>query len=403
MEVYAQHPADATGAAAGDRADVDLPEKALPSGDVPASDLNPSMADTKADDDRAAPDDVPAIDLGPAVEDAGIDAPLDHGDAGTAAPGDVPGDVPGDIGRDVPGDAAGDVPRDVGTDVAVDGGGPVGVPPDPVAYRGVFPARTGRFQATLTVAGEARVVELAVPARAVASPPLLVVFHGTNADGQVAMVDVNAQALAEREGVVIAAPTARFINMGDFSHATAETYWETATDANPDTNRDVLLARAILVEAGRAYRVDPGRVYVLGHSSGGFFAQFTASLLSERIAAFSANSAGLVRCPRMADCAFQGAGTTCAALRLQAGYCACAGAELPAPVRPAGRMPPALLTHGSRDPIVSVYYSCALAEVMAARGSTAVTRLFDGEGHTVPPGWPELVWPFFAPRRLGGR
>jgi hypothetical protein len=40
---------------------------------------------------------------------------------------------------------------------------------------------------------------------------------------------------------------------------------------------------------------------------------------------------------------------------------------------------------------------------MTARGHTQVTRLFDGEGHGVPTNWAQLVWPFFASRRLGDR
>ena len=66
-------------------------------------------------------------------------------------------------------------------------------------------------------------------------------------------------------------------------------------------------------------------------------------------------------------------------------------------------MPPGLLTHGTRDPLVSVYFTCALADLMTARGHTQVTQLFDGEGHGVPTNWAQLVWPFFATRRLGDR
>ena len=427
-----------------DVAPIDDPVPDVPSIDAPVTDLEFAVDAGALDEDRPPAEDLSvtevaaALDVGvepqdipretsfDAPSDAGtmqdipLDLPVDRGvdvpldlpvDRGVDVPldlsvdrgVDVPLDLPVDRGVDVPLDLPVDRGVDVPLDLPVDRGGSDASPNDPVAYSGTFAARTGRFQATQTLLGEARVVELAVPSRAVSSPPLLLVFHGTNSDGVVAMTDANAQVLADREGVVVAAPSSRFLPVGDFDHATAETYWETAPNADPDANRDVLLARAIVVEARRAYAIDPARVYVLGHSSGGFFAEFLAALLSDRIAAFSANSAGLVRCAHTLDCTFTGPGTTCAALRLQPGYCSCAGPELPAAVPAAGRLPPALLTHGSGDPLVSVYYSCTLAETMAARGSTAAVQIIEGAGHMVPPNWTDLVWPFFAPRRLGVR
>jgi poly(3-hydroxybutyrate) depolymerase len=369
--------------------------------------------------DRGSVIDVP-IDRGTVIDvpiDRGsvIDVPIDRGsvidvpiDRGTVV--DVPVDrgsvidVPVDLGSviDVPVDRGSVI--DTGVDVPVDRGSAAdtGVPPmDPVAYSGSFAARTGRFTATLTVRGERRSVVLMVPTSANASPPLLMIFHGTNGDGSVAMTEANAQALANSEGVIVAAPSSRWLPNGDFDHATAETYWETAPNADIDNNADLLLVRAIMVEAQRAYGVDPTRIYAMGHSNGAFFAEFVAVLLRDRIAAFSENSGGLVRCARTTSCGFQGSGTTCAALRAQSGYCSCAGAELPVPVPSSGRMPPGLLTHGTRDPLVSVYYTCTLAELMTARGYTQVTQLFNGEGHGVPTNWAQLVWPFFAGRRLG--
>ena len=385
--------------------------------DVPMDRGNPIDAGSPIDVpiDRGSPIDVP-IDRGSPI-DVGVDVPIDRGnpiDVGVDVPIDRGNPI--DVGVDVPIDRGS--PVDVGVDVPIDRGSPVdvgvdvapvdtggtGVPAsDPVAYSGSFAARTGRFTATLTVQGERRSVVLAVPTGAVTSPPLLMIFHGTNGDGSVAMTESNAQALANSAGVIVAAPTSRWRPVGDFDHATEETYWETAPNADINNNQDLVLVRAIMVEAQRAYGVDPMRVYAMGHSNGAFFAQFVAVLLRDRIAAFSENSGGLVRCGRTTACGFQGSGTTCAALRTQSGYCSCAGAELAVAVPTSGRMPPGLLTHGTRDPMVSVYYTCTLAELMTARGHTQVTRLFDGEGHGVPTNWAQLVWPFFATRRLGDR
>lgn len=400
----------------GDASDADTPDAdaALPSFDVGATpDAEPTV-DVGNPADAGSPVDVGfdvPLDRGNPV-DVGFDVPLDRGN-----PVDIGFDVhvdrgnPVDIGFDVPVDRGS--PVDVGVDVPVDRGSPVDVPRDEgstglppsdlVAYTGSFAARSGRFTATLTVRGERRSVVLVVPTNAGTSPPLLMVFHGTNGDGAVAMTESNAQALANSMGVVVAAPSSRWRPVGDFDHATEETYWETAPNADIDNNQDLVLVRAIMVEAQRAYGVDPTRIYAMGHSNGAFFAQFVAVLLRDRIAAFSENSGGLVRCARTTSCTFQGDGTTCAALRAQSGYCACALAELPITIPTSGRMPPGLLTHGTRDPLVSVYYTCTLAELMTARGHTQVTQLFNGEGHGVPSNWAQLVWPFFASRRLGDR
>ncbi len=346
--------------------------------------------------------DVQSVDTGIDVArvDTGIDVP--RVDSGV----DVPRvDAGVDAGVDARlMDAGPDVPRiDTGVDVPRDNPPPdVQVTADPVVYTGTFPNRGGRFTANLTVMGEQRRVVLSVPRNATAAPALLLVFHGTNADGNAALDDTNAPALSDPENVVVVAPTSRFLPFGDFDHATAETYWETAPNTSPDANQDLLLVRAILQEARRVYGVDPRRVYAMGHSNGGFFSLFVAQILRARIAAWAENSAGLVRCPRTSSCRFQGAGTTCDVLRTRAGWCSCTGPELPVPIATTGWRPPGYLAHGTRDPINSVYFTCAAEERMRALGVTVVTALRDGEGHSVPPSFAQQVWPFFRNRLLLG-
>lgn len=239
-----------------------------------------------------------------------------------------------------------------------------------------------------------------VPTSAGTDAPLLIVFHGTRGDGPGVMSESNAVALANSAGVIVAAPTALDNNdgVGDWDHPRDSygTWWNT-TNANTDSNPDLLLVRALMVEAQCLYGVDPARIYVMGHSNGAFFAQYVAVLLRDRIAAFSENSGGLVRCARTTGCSFQGSGSTCAALNPS---CACSGPELAIPVPTSGRMPPGFLTHGTRDPLVTVAYTCALADAMTTRGHTQVTQLFNGEGHAIPPNWAQLVWPFLSTRRL---
>jgi poly(3-hydroxybutyrate) depolymerase len=302
----------------------------------------------------------------------------------------VPVDRPDVVTVDVP------TVTDLGT--STDAGGLPG--PDPVSYTGTFTVRTGTFTANITVNGNRRAVRLHVPTNAGPTPPLLLLFHGTNGDGAQVMTEANAVALANAEGVIVAAPSSRWLGVGDFDHATEETYWETERNTNPNTNEDVLLVRAIMVEAQRVYGVDPTRIYAMGHSNGAFFAGFIATLLRDRIAAFSENSGGLVTCARTPSCRFQGAGTTCATLATRSGWCNCSGPELPMPLATTGRRVPGYITHGTSDPLVSVYYSCTLQARMLALGMPVQISLFNGEGHAIPNNWAQMVWPFFRPLRL---
>ena len=310
----------------------------------------------------------------PGVADAGarVDAgsPIDVG-----APRDVPVGV--------------DVPRDTGT-IPAD---------DPVVYTGTLPTRTGRSVATIRVNGNAREVTVYVPASRGASAPLLLLFHGTNGSGAGVFDESDAQAVANANGAIVLAPSSRYRSSGDWDHRTEETYWETYPNGSPTANEDLVLTRALIVEARRAYGVDAGRVYALGHSNGAFFATLVASALADRIAAYATSSGGLNRCANTWSCSFQGSGSTCAALRARAGWCACSGAEKPVALRTDGRMPPGYLAHGTRDPLVSVQYTCELEARMAAVGAVTQTALRDGDGHVLPSDFVSAAWRFLGPRR----
>jgi poly(3-hydroxybutyrate) depolymerase len=355
--------------------------------------------------DRGSVMDVP-VDRGSVMDvpvDRGsvMDVPIDRGsvmdvpvDRGTTVM-----DVPVDRGTTV------DVPRDTGAlvdvrDVPVTTDVPRIPADDPVVYSGTFPARTGRFSATLTVLAERRSVNVVVPRSNPTNAPLVLAFHGTNGDGNVMLDESGAAALADQQNVIVVAPTSRWLPTGDFDHDGAETYWETAPNWDVDRNQDIVLVRAIIQEARRVYRIDPTRVYAIGHSNGGFFSLFVSQLLRDRVAAFSENAGGLVRCTRRAACGFQGTGTTCAALQGQRGWCNCTGPELPVALATSGRRPPGQLVHGTADPLVSVYYTCALETRMRELGYTWQTRLTSGEGHVVSTTYAQTAWTFLAPLRL---
>jgi poly(3-hydroxybutyrate) depolymerase len=302
-------------------------------------------------------------------------------DTGTPPPTDIPRfDAGTDRGLDVPRDQ-GPLSLDLPSS-------DVSVPRDPVAYSGVFPVRTdGRiFLTTLRVLGERRDVWVRMPRTLGRNVPLLLAFHGTNSDGQNILQESGADALVDREGLVVIAPSSRWFGDegSDFDHPGGNgTYWETANNPNPDTNADLVLTRAVIEEARRAYDVDPTRIYTYGHSNGGFMAYFVAQVLRDRIAGFSENAAGLSRCNPQQMCRFEGRGTACAMLTSQPGWCNCGGAELPVAMATSGRRPPGVLFHGTADPLVSVYHTCMLEASLRARGIPVTTTLFDNGGHSV--------------------
>jgi poly(3-hydroxybutyrate) depolymerase len=286
------------------------------------------------------------------------------------------------------------------TDAGATDAGPIVVGADPVSFAGSLPAAVGRAVGTLTVAGRAREVLVYVPASRSASPPLLVLFHGTNDTSAAMFAESAAQRVADENGVVVVAPQAVYQAAADWDHPDTDgVWWETYPSVSPDTNRDLLLLRAVLVAAQRAYAVDPARVYLLGHSNGAFFAQLAASAVGERVAAWASSSGGLCNCPSRTDCAFTGSGTSCAALSTQPGWCACSGPDKPGPIRTVGRRPPAYLTHGSGDDTVSPYFTCALASRLAAAGFEVETVLRDGDPHVMPEDFAVTVWPWLFRHR----
>ena len=301
-------------------------------------------------------------------------------DAGARVDVGAPRDVP--VVTDVP-------PRDAGTI-------PSG---DPVAYSGSFPTSTGRNTVTIRVNGHAREVVVYSPPTRASSPALIMLFHGTGGNGDGIFTESDAQAVATANGAVVVAPTARDMPSGDWDHTDGTVYWETYPNTDPSSNEDLLLTRAIIVEARRAFNVDAGRVYALGHSNGAFFATLVASVLAERIAGFATSSGGINRCANTWSCSFQGSGSTCAALSAQSGWCSCAGAPKPVTLRSDGLMPPGYFIHATNDNLVSVYYTCALQARMMEVGAVSQTVLRGVDGHYMPPSFVSQAWGFLGSRR----
>jgi polyhydroxybutyrate depolymerase len=112
--------------------------------------------------------------------------------------------------------------------------------------------------------------------------PLVVVLHGFGASGVLQSAYLGITPAAERRGFLLASPDGTR-TMG----AMAQRYWN-ATDACCDFGRtgvdDVAYITAIIDDMSARYRVDARRIFLIGHSNGGFMAHRMACERSTRIA-----------------------------------------------------------------------------------------------------------------------
>ncbi len=273
---------------------------------------------------------------------------------------------------------------------------------DPVRFGGALPRGAGRQRATLTVAGEEREVALVLPDARPSRPALLVIFHGTRGDGAGIIDECGALAIANAEGVVVAAPDARVMPSSDWDHPeqSGERWWETHPDRDPSRNRDLLLVRALIAAAERDYHVDPARVYVMGHSNGAFFALEVAMTLGDRVAGAAFNSGGLVRCATTGACHFRaGRVADCARYPAMPGWCDCRGPALPMEVPLSGPRFPVVISHGTDDPDVSVQYACALERALTDAGFAVTMQLRPGDGHFCDGDFVDRAWRVLTHRR----
>lgn len=110
-------------------------------------------------------------------------------------------------------------------------------------------------------------------------PPLVLVLHGHGGTGAQAERAYGFDALADREGFVVAYPDG--VDRG----------WNDADlDRHADVD-DVAFLRRLVDELSARHAIDPDRVYVAGMSNGGFMAERLACDLPDRIAAIGAVAA----------------------------------------------------------------------------------------------------------------
>ena len=130
--------------------------------------------------------------------------------------------------------------------------------------------------------------------------PLLLLLHGYGAAGALQAAYFGIDAHARAHGVLLAFPDGTENAMGD-------RFWN-ATDVccgqGPD---DVAYLSAVLDDMELHYNVDPKRIYVVGHSNGGFMAYRLACDVGHRIAGIVSLAGAMwkdpARCPAESDVA----------------------------------------------------------------------------------------------------
>lgn len=296
---------------------------------------------------------------------------------------------------------------------------------DPVVYSGQFPSSTTALApAALTVAGVRRDALVYRPASAGSAPPLLIFYSGTGATLSYNTADEIGrewlQSFADNEGVLLVFPVPQVQSHGDWdNHSSGTPYWQTAdaegnsaaVSANPDTNPDLLLSRALIRESIVRWGADAQRVYVSGFSNGAMFSYFVAVSLAERVAAFAETGGGLILshttageptpCDPPANSGNAGALRSCSETGWTPGMCQSSGATARPQAVPAnGRIPPGFLRAHDDDDTVPYAHTCNLAAALQGRTNVSASIAHQVGGHFASLDFLESSWAFLKTQRL---
>lgn len=156
------------------------------------------------------------------------------------------------------------------------------VPPATRVPASPTPATPDAGPAPLTLDVDGRPVLLYLPDRAPEAPAALVVaLHGYTGQAAGVVEFLGLSPAAGRRGILVAAPQASTDSEGN-------TFWNAGRaccdfhDSGVDDEGHIL---RVIDAVAAAHPVDPGRVFVVGHSNGGFLAHRLACGHADRIAA----------------------------------------------------------------------------------------------------------------------
>lgn len=110
--------------------------------------------------------------------------------------------------------------------------------------------------------------------------PLVLVFHGGHGSGDRISEQTGFEALAAREGFLVAYPDA--IGSG---------HWNDGRSSTAGAADDIAFVRRLIDTIAGIRNLDTSRIYATGHSNGGFFVQRLACELSDRLAAVASVNA----------------------------------------------------------------------------------------------------------------
>lgn len=272
-------------------------------------------------------------------------------------------------------------------------------------------------------------VQVVVPTARSATPPLMIVFHGTGGEPIDLINWLGLVAKAEQYGFIVIAPRAgyRDINLtttathpADVDHIASSggSSWNMWT-ASPTANEDLSYISALIAAAHTRYGVDTSRVYTMGFSNGAFFSYFVAASLPNQIAGFAESSGGWTSnaCPTRSDPATDtplytlatpgavGANIGCTAIFSDPAFPQSCRTGIANPLRPpvpvpGARIPFGYLAHYSNDNTVSVVWSCLLSESLGTRATTTIRNSDVGpnSGHTMIPDFVDKAWTAWAGR-----
>lgn len=155
----------------------------------------------------------------------------------------------------------------------------------PPSGAGAGPSTTSR---TIVVGTVSRTYLLHVPSAMPQGRPvgLVLALHGGGGNGRSTARLTGFDALADREGFLVAYPDAVDRNWNDGREAATIPAQRQKVD-------DVGFIRTLVASLTREFGIDPRRVYATGISNGGFMSQRLAVELGDRIAAIAPVAAGM--------------------------------------------------------------------------------------------------------------
>lgn len=157
----------------------------------------------------------------------------------------------------------------------------VAAPPSPPSPSAAVPSASPSSRADLVVGGD-RPVTVHIPASydAQQPAPLLILLHGYSTSGKEHESYFRLGPAADARGFVYASPDGTIDRQGNrFWNAT-----DTCCDFDKSGVDDVAYLAGVIAEIQASLAIDPKRIYVLGHSNGGFMAHRLACDEAEVIA-----------------------------------------------------------------------------------------------------------------------